>query len=71
MLDSHVERETEVGNNLCTGYCFSDRYVERETELGNNGSTNQILLLGLPCRKGNSVREQLPNEPDIAVVTAM
>ena len=67
--DCHVERETELGNNSCTGYCCWHNDVERETELVNNCRTKRILLLGLPydrisllglpCRKGNGVREQL------------
>jgi hypothetical protein len=67
--DSHVERETKLGNNCITGYRCWDSHLERETELGNNCRTNRILLLGLPynrisllaqpCRKGNGVREQL------------
>jgi hypothetical protein len=30
LLNSHVERETELGNNCCTGYCCSDCHVEKE-----------------------------------------
>jgi hypothetical protein len=31
----------------------------------------QNIVVGLPCRKGNRVREQLQNEPDIAVGNAI